>query len=129
MLSVTKKTRIMEGRTKKLKDEFESVKKEIADISYLKKGSITKCYQTCRNPNCRCHRADKFKHGPYFLLTSKEKAKTKTFSVPEGMLSEVKSYIKNYKILKSKIMLLEEISEKIIKIKIKKYRKELGKSK
>ena len=37
--------------------------------------------------------------------------------------------IENYKILKFKIKLLEEISEKIIKIKIKKYRKELGKSK
>jgi len=45
------------------------------------------------------------------------------------MLDEARSYIENYKLLKSKIKLLEEISEKIIKIKIKEYRKELEKSK
>jgi len=119
----------MENKIEKLKEEFEEIKEEIAGTGFVKKGTITRCYQTCRNPNCRCNKDPGLRHGPYFLLTSKEKAKTKTFSVPEGMLSEVKSYIKNYKILKSKIMLLEEISEKIIKIKIKKYRKELEKSK
>jgi len=119
----------MENKIEKLKEEFEGIKKEIAYTGFIKKGSITKCYQSCRNPNCRCNKDPRFKHGPYFLLTTKEKAKTRTFSVPEGMLREVKSYVKNYKILKSKIMLLEEVSEKIIKIKIKKYRKELGNSK
>ncbi len=119
----------MENKIEKLKKEFEEIKKEIAGTGFVKKGSITKCYQSCRNLNCRCNKDPKFKHGPYFLLTSKEKTKTRTFSVPEGMLREVKSYIENYKILKSKIKLLEEISEKIIKIKIKKHRKELVKSK
>ena len=119
----------MENKIEKLKEEFEGIKKEIASNGFIKKGTITKCYQSCRNLNCRCNKDPRFKHGPYFLLTTKEKAKTRTFSVPEGMVSEVKSYVKNYKILKSKIMLLEEVSEKIIKIKIKKYRKELGKSK
>jgi len=119
----------MKNKIEKLKKEFEEIKKEIAGTGLIKKGTITRCYQSCRNPNCRCNKDPRFKHGPYFLLTSKEKAKTRTFSVPEGMVSDVGSYIKNYKILKSKIMLLEEISEKIIKIKIKKYRKELEKSK
>ena len=119
----------MENKIEKLKEEFEEIKKEISGTGFIKKGTITRCYQTCRNPNCRCNKDPKLRHGPYFLLTSKEKAKTKTFSVPEGMLSEVRSYVENYKTLKSKIMLLEEISEKIIKIKIKKYRKELEKSK
>ena len=40
------------------------------------------------------------------------------------MLSEVRSYIDNYRLLISKINMLEEISEKIIKIRIKDYRKE-----
>ena len=119
----------MENKIEKLKEEFEEIKKEIACTGFVKKGSITKCYQACRNPSCRCNKDPGLRHGPYFLLTSKEKAKTKTFSVPEGMLSEAKSYVENYKILKSKIMLMEKISEKIIKIKIKKFRKELEKSK
>jgi len=113
----------------KLKKEFERIKKEIVSTGLIKKGSITKCYQTCRNPNCRCNKDPKFKHGPYFLLTTKEKAKTKTFAVPKSMLSEVNSYIDNYKILISKVKKLEEISEKIIKISITDHRMQMKKSK
>ncbi|MCX6089018.1 MAG: hypothetical protein NTX88_01315, partial [Candidatus Atribacteria bacterium] len=58
----------------------------------------------------------------------KSQAKTKTFSVPEGMLSEVRSYLENYKILISKLKQLEEISEKIIKITITDYKQKLKKS-
>ncbi|MHB1334839.1 MAG: DUF6788 family protein [Candidatus Humimicrobiaceae bacterium] len=115
----------MENKIKKLEEEFAKIKKEIAGISYIKKGSITKCYQVCRNPNCRCHKDEKFRHGPYFLLTSKEKAKTKTFSVPEQMLAEVRGYIDNFNLLKSKFKRMEEITEELIKIKIKNYREEL----
>ncbi|MHB8276182.1 MAG: DUF6788 family protein [Candidatus Humimicrobiaceae bacterium] len=119
----------MENKIQKLEEEFEKTKKEIAGIPYLKKGSITRCYQVCRNLNCRCHKNEKFRHGPYYLWTTKENDKTKTISVPKQMLSEVKSYIDNFNFLKSKVALLEEISEKIIKIKIKNYREELKKNK
>jgi len=95
-------------------------------MGLVKKGSLTKTYQACRNPNCRCSRDPKLKHGPYFLLTTKSRAKTKTFSVPEDVLEEIKTYIYNYKLLISKVKMVEEISEKIIKIRIKKHREELN---
>jgi len=44
------------------------------------------------------------------------------------MLPEVRSYIENYKLLKSKLELLEKLSERIIKSKIKIYRKKVKKS-
>ena len=118
----------MEDELEKLKEDFKKIKDEIYSISYLKKGSIAKCYQTCGTASCRCHKDKRFRHGPYWWWTSKENRKTKSILVPEGMLDEARSYIENYKLLKSKIKLLEEISEKIIKIKIKNHRKELKKS-
>jgi hypothetical protein len=119
----------MENKLKKLEEEFGKIKKELSAISYLKKGSIVKCYQTCGNPGCRCHKDIKFKHGPYLWWISKEDGRTKSILVPQGMLFEAKDYIENYKLLKSKFKRMEEISEKIIKIKIKNYREELKKKK
>ena len=113
----------------KLKEKFDRVKNEILSISYLKKGSLLKCYQTCGTTGCRCHRYKKYRHGPYWWWSTKVDGKTRSILVPEGMLSEVRSYIDNYKLLKSRIGEMEEISEKIIKIKIKNYRKELKRSK
>lgn len=115
----------MDNNLEKLKEQFEKIKGEICSISYLRKGSIAKCYQTCGNPGCRCHKDKKYRHGPYWWWTSKDSGKTKSILVPEGMLGEVRSCIDNYKLLKSRFKMLEEISEKIIKIKIKNYKKEL----
>ena len=44
------------------------------------------------------------------------------------MVPEIKSYIENFKLLKSKVKMLEKLSEEIIKIKIKIYRSKLKKS-
>ncbi len=117
----------MKENLDKLKEQFEKTKGKILSISYLKKGSISKCYQTCGTAGCRCHKDKKYRHGPYCWWTSKENAKSKSILVPEGMLDEARTYIDNYKILKNKIKLLEDISEKIIKIKIKNYRQNLKK--
>ena len=111
------------SQVQELKQEFERIKKEIASIGLVKKGSITRTYQSCRNPNCRCNKDPRFRHGPYYLLTTKEKARTRTFSVPQEMLSEVGSYMDNYNLLISKVKILEGISEKIIKLNITDYRK------
>ncbi len=119
----------MEDKLEKLEQDFKKIKDEIFSISYLKKGSIAKCYQTCGTTGCRCHKDKKYRHGPYWWWSTKVDGKTRSMLVPEGMLDEVRIYIENYKFLKSKVKLLEEISEKIIKIKIKNYRKELKKSK
>ena len=108
----------------KLKEEFNMVRDEICSISYLKKGSLSKCYQTCGNSGCRCHKDKKYRHGPYWWWSTKENGKTKSMLVPEGMLPEVRSYIDNYRLLKSKTKKLEEISEKIIKARIKDYKRQ-----
>ena len=102
----------------KLRKQFEETRNDLCSISYLKKGSLSKCYQTCGTSSCRCHRDKKYRHGPYWWWSTKEKGKTRTILVPPEMLSEVRSYIDNYKLLKSKAKKLEEISERVIKTRI-----------
>ena len=111
-----------------LKEQFDRVKGDLCLISYLKKGSLFKCYQTCGNPGCRCHKDKKYRHGPYWWWSTKENGKTKSILVPEGMLSEIRSYIDNYRLLKSRAKKLEGISEKIIKTRIKEYKMRKKKS-
>ncbi len=110
-------------KIEKLQKDFYNLQKEITSVGLFKKGSISKCYQECRSAGCRCHKDKKYRHGPYYLLTAKEKTKTKTFSVPIDMVPEVMGYIDNYHLLKSKLKSMEEVSEEIIKIKIANYRK------
>jgi len=103
---------------KKLKDEFERLRRKVCDIGYFKKGSITKCFQTCGNKNCRCHKDKQYRHGPYFMWTSKEKNRSKSILVPEVMVEEASAFIEDYKKLKELIKSMEDISEKIFKSRI-----------
>ena len=92
-------------------------------LAIQKKAQLPNAIRFCSNLNCLCHKDEKFRDGPYFLLTSKGKAKTKTILVPKQMLAEVRGYINNFNLLRSKFKRMEEITEELIKIK--NYREEL----
>lgn len=49
---------------------------QLADIGYIRGGSITHRYTKCTNPNCRCHHGHP--HGPYWQWTTKVAGKTVT---------------------------------------------------
>ena len=97
---------------------YENIKTQILGIGPIKKGSITKQWYTCKTPNCRCKRGKNFRHGPYYWLTWKENNKSKSILLSKELLSEIKVYKQNYKILKKIIKKMENISEQIMKDKI-----------
>lgn len=109
-------------KLKKLEAEFDRLRKDLCNISYFKKGSISRCYQTCGNKSCRCYNDKEYRHGPYFLWTSKENNKSKSILVPELMVKEALGYIEDYKKLKQLIKRMEEVSEEIFKIRIREYK-------
>jgi len=104
---------------KRLLQRFEKEKEELLSIRIFRKGSITKRWMTCGNPICKC-KIDKAKrHGPYYWWTTKQKGRTQAIIVPKEFLSEAKIYLKNYKQLKMQINVLSQLSERIIRKKLK----------
>jgi len=61
---------------------------ELAEIGFIRSGSLAPRYNYCGKANCRCHGDPPQPHGPYFQWTAKVDGKTvnRRLSAPEAEL-------------------------------------------
>ncbi len=107
----------------RLEEQFEKQKKNLLSTDIFWKGSITKRWMTCGNSNCRCNTDKKHRHGPYYYWTTKKKGRSEAVLLPKESVAEAKIYLQNYKELNRNLKALFQLSEKIIRKKLKPQRK------
>ena len=88
-------------KTKNIKNmqrQIEKIKEKLSRIGDMRPGSLSKQYNVCGNPTCRCKDKDNpKKHGPYYQISYTHKGKSKTEFVRKGMEKQVKNELKNYR--------------------------------
>jgi len=99
---------------RKLHQQYQSLKKQLLKIGYICQGSVGRVYTRCGNDYCPCAKNERHKHGPYYLWTRKEKAKTVSKRLDKMRVERLKSYIKNFRSLKNTIKKMKQLSEKAI---------------
>lgn len=109
----------------RLEKRFEMQKKKLLATGLFWKGSITKRWMTCGNPGCKCKTERNRRHGPYYWWTTKKKGCTQAVLIPKQSLGEAKKYLKNYREFQLCIQVLSQLSEEIIRKKLKSEKNEL----
>lgn len=85
-------------KIKQLNNRIQKIKEKLADLGPMRPGSISKQYNVCGNPNCRCKDPVKpQKHGPYYQLSYTHKGKSTSEFIKKHRVREVTGQIKNYK--------------------------------
>jgi len=103
-----------------LQERIKRIKAEISDIGEMAPGSISKQFNVCGNPKCKCKDPhNPKKHGPYFQLSYTRKKKSTTEFVKKEMVADVRKELKNYQTFKK---LAEEWID--LSIEIRKLRRE-----
>ena len=86
--------------TKKIKTlqvRIQRIKEKISGIEEMRPGSLSKQFNVCGNPKCRCKDPDNpQRHGPYFQISYTRKGKSTTEFVRKEMVTDVKKELKNY---------------------------------
>jgi len=116
---------VQEKQLAGMEKQFEIQKKKLLATELFWKGSITKRWMTCGNPGCKCKTDRKQRHGPYYWWTTKKKGCTQAVLIPKQSLDEAKKYLKNYKEFYLRIQALSQLSEEIIRKKLKSAKNEL----
>ena len=84
-----------------LEEKIQQTQEKLLALGPIRPGSISKQYNVCGNPNCRCKDPDNpKKHGPYYNLSYTWKGRGKTEFVSKDRLQIVKSQIRDYKKMK-----------------------------
>ena len=68
----------MQRRIQSLENRIEKIKRQLAQLGDLRPGSLSKQYNVCGNPNCKCKATPPKKHGPYYQLSSTRKGKSRS---------------------------------------------------
>ncbi len=86
----------MNSRLRVLQRQIDKIKRDLVQLDSMRFGSLSKQYNVCSTPGCRCKTSPSRKHGPYYQISYTRKGKSSTRSVKRGDLVEVKKQIRNY---------------------------------
>jgi len=104
--------KLFEQKLRMYHNEYKKTKKLILKVGFIAEGSLTKSYSRCGKINCRCQKHKKYRHGPYYQLTWKEKGKTVTRYLSNETAQLYQEYFENRQHLKNIISKMSSISLK-----------------
>jgi len=82
----------------RLQKRIEQIKRELAELGPMRPGSLSKQYNVCGTPGCRCKDPkNPRKHGPYYHLNYTWRGKCRTEFVKDEAAEELRRQLKTYK--------------------------------
>jgi hypothetical protein len=88
------------SRIRDLERQIAKIKRELMELGDLRIGSLSRQYNVCSSPGCRCKASPPSKHGPYYQLSYTRNGKSTTRAVRRHTLIEVRRQLRNYAKLK-----------------------------
>lgn len=92
---------------------YRRLRRDLARVGYILKGSIQIRTVVCGQAGCRCHKNRRFRHGPYYWWTSKVAGKTVTYILTQEEGAVYISWIKNRQQMEATLEKLYERSARI----------------
>lgn len=99
-LAMRENLRVMAVSAESLEKRIQSLKHQISQLGDLRPGALSKQYNICGNPNCRCKADPPVKHGPYYQISFTRHGKSSSQFVREEDLAEVQQQLENYRQLR-----------------------------
>ena len=80
-----------------LEQRIQRIKAELSRLGEMRPGSLSKQYNVCGKPNCRCKDPQNpQRHGPYYQLSWVHRGKSTTQFIRPSLLPQVRAQIATY---------------------------------
>lgn len=90
----------MPASTDSLEKRIRAIKHQISELGDLRPGALSKQYNICGNPTCRCKADPPVKHGPYYQISFTRHGKSSSQFVREEDVDDVQQQLENYRQLR-----------------------------
>ena len=91
-------------------ERFSQARRELIEIGYFVKGTVSKRMMKCGRPQCACHNDSSKRHGPYFEWTYKVNGKTVNVKLNAEAAPLYIAATKQQRKLKAVLVKLERLS-------------------
>ena len=92
---------------------YEELKGALADLGYLRRGSLVRRFMACGKPGCCCQATPPRLHGPYLQWTRKVGGKTVTVRLSPEKASLIEGWIANGRALDKIVAEMENLSMRV----------------
>jgi hypothetical protein len=80
-----------------IQERIQQIKAELAALGEMRPGSLSKQYNVCGKPNCRCKDPQNpQRHGPYYQLSWVHRGKSTTQFIRRPFVRQVRAQIATY---------------------------------
>jgi hypothetical protein len=92
---------------------YETLKRQLAELPPIRRGSLVRRFMPCGKPGCRCQASPPQLHGPYYQWTRKVRGKTTTVRVNEAQAKLLREWIGNRRRLDQIVRQMENVSTRL----------------
>jgi len=83
-----------------IEEQIARIKKQLVDLGPLHPGSLSRQYNVCGKPGCRCKATPPRRHGPYYKVSYVFRGRFTSRFVPRQQAAAVRVELANYKRLR-----------------------------
>ncbi|MEW6073310.1 MAG: DUF6788 family protein [Planctomycetota bacterium] len=94
-------------------ERYEALKRAVADVGLIRRGSLVRRSMPCGKPGCRCQAKPPRLHGPYYQWTRKASGKTVTVRVSRSEAQLFKRWIDNGRRLDKLVGQMERVAYRL----------------
>ena len=94
-------------------ERYEALKREVADVPPIRRGSLVRRFMPCGKPGCRCQTSPPQLHGPYYQWTRKVRGKTVTVRINQAQAKLLREWIANGRRLDRLVRQMENVSRRL----------------
>ena len=105
-----------------LQRRIEEIKAEIAALGALRPGTLSRQYNVCGTPGCRCKEDPEQRHGPYYQLSYTWHGRSRSEFVRELEIARVQEQVHNYARLRALVDQWVEAAIELARIERQKVR-------
>ena len=116
----------MAKRIGTLEAQIDRIKQELASLGDLHPGSLSKQYNVCGNPTCRCKADPPRRHGPYYQVSFTRKGRSRTKFIKKPHVPIVKEHLKTYTRLRTLMDKWIELSTELCQLKLQESSEQLN---
>lgn len=92
---------------------YVELKREVAEIPLIRRGSLVRRFMPCGKPGCRCQASPPQLHGPYYQWTRKLHGKTITIRVNKAQAKLLRKWIGNRRRLDKILRQMNNVSKRL----------------
>ena len=106
-----------ERKKEKIAERKKEIINSLLSLGEVLRGTFIEVYLECIRPRCKCHKAKKYRHGPYYRVSYGKGKRVHHIYVPLAWREKAREWTQNYEKIWDTIEKISALNIEMMKVK------------